>query len=115
MIPGRGKPLSLDITSSSREKFAPLMIFDCRGFEPVDFFFGSGWEAVSVSICILVNFSLSVGCVFKLYSFLPCTLYYKFTISQSVMNIVVEYFFVCIDMEQFSFSLSISSNFMISF
>ncbi|KAJ8644970.1 hypothetical protein MRB53_006718 [Persea americana] len=61
MIPGRGKPLSLDITSSSREKFAPLMIFDCRGFEPVDFFFGSGWEAVSASGTKFTDIDLSEG------------------------------------------------------
>jgi hypothetical protein len=26
-----------------------LMVFDCRGYEPVEFSFGAGWKAESVS------------------------------------------------------------------
>ncbi|KAL8255230.1 hypothetical protein R6Q59_033451 [Mikania micrantha] len=33
MIPSRGSPLTHDY--SETEKYAPLMIFDCRGFEPM--------------------------------------------------------------------------------
>lgn len=47
MHPGRGKPLTQE-TSEARQ-FAPLMIFECRGYEPVDFVFGGGWKAKSVS------------------------------------------------------------------
>lgn len=47
MVPGRGKPLTQE-TSESR-KFAPLMLFDCRGYELVDYVFADGWKAVSVS------------------------------------------------------------------
>lgn len=57
MIPGRGKPLSPELNGMA--KFTPVMVFDCRGFEPVEFLFGSSWEAESVSVCILLNFSLS--------------------------------------------------------
>ncbi|XP_024963108.1 UPF0587 protein C1orf123 homolog [Cynara cardunculus var. scolymus] len=35
MIPGRGSPLTND--SSELGKYALLMVFDCRGFEPLDF------------------------------------------------------------------------------
>ena len=30
--------------------FHPLMMFDCKGYEPVDFVFGGGWKAESVSV-----------------------------------------------------------------
>ncbi|KAL6533982.1 hypothetical protein OROHE_013815 [Orobanche hederae] len=45
MFPGHGRPLTL--AESENRKYAPLMLFDCRGYEPVDFVFGSGWKAVS--------------------------------------------------------------------
>ncbi|KAG1367650.1 putative CXXC motif containing zinc binding protein [Cocos nucifera] len=51
MIPGHGQPLTLEL--SQRELITGLMVFDCRGFEPVDFSFSDGWKAESVSICHL--------------------------------------------------------------
>ncbi|KAI3812492.1 hypothetical protein L1987_17202 [Smallanthus sonchifolius] len=45
MIPGRGSSLTHDYSETG--KYAPLMIFDCRGFEPLDFAFSSGWKAES--------------------------------------------------------------------
>lgn len=47
MIPGKGQPLTNEISETGY--YAPLMIFDCRGFEPLDFAFSSGWKAESVS------------------------------------------------------------------
>lgn len=55
MIQGRGKPLTQEASQSG--KHAPLMLFDCRGYEPVDFVFSSGWKVESVSFLILL-FSL---------------------------------------------------------
>ncbi|KAM1289240.1 hypothetical protein ACFX2H_016471 [Malus domestica] len=49
MHPGRGKPLTQE-TSEARQ-FAPLMMFECRGYEPVDYVFGGGWKAKSRSFC----------------------------------------------------------------
>ncbi|KAL3650770.1 hypothetical protein CASFOL_007173 [Castilleja foliolosa] len=43
MITGRGRPLTQEEAETG--KYAPLMFFDCRGYEPVDFAFGSGWKA----------------------------------------------------------------------
>jgi len=51
MIEGKGKPLTQEISESG--KYAPLMLFDCRGYEPVDFVFGDGWKVESVSILFL--------------------------------------------------------------
>lgn len=48
MIPERGKPLTDSQGQSGL--CTRLMIFDCRGFEPVDFSFGDGWMAESVYI-----------------------------------------------------------------
>ncbi|KAJ6812917.1 UPF0587 protein C1orf123-like protein [Iris pallida] len=47
MVTGQGQPLTLELSQS--EKFSPLMVFDCRGYEPVDFSFGDGWKAKSTS------------------------------------------------------------------
>lgn len=46
MIPGQGKPLT-EIQGQSG-LYTRLMIFDCRGFEPVQFSFADGWMAESV-------------------------------------------------------------------
>ncbi|XP_052210929.1 uncharacterized protein LOC127813871 [Diospyros lotus] len=46
MIPGRGRPLTQEISESG--DYAPLMLFDFRGFEPLDFSFGSGWKVESL-------------------------------------------------------------------
>ena len=51
MVPGRGRPLTHEDSESG--KFSPLMQFDCRGYEPVDFVFADGWKAVSVSFHVL--------------------------------------------------------------
>lgn len=59
MVPGRGRPLTQDDSQSG--KFSPLMLFDCRGYEPVNYVFAGGWKAVSVSLCI----SLLVDKVFQ--------------------------------------------------
>ncbi|KAI3692600.1 hypothetical protein L6452_32420 [Arctium lappa] len=46
MIPGQGIPLTN--LSSENGDYAPLMVFDCRGFEPLDFAFGRGWKAETI-------------------------------------------------------------------
>nr|GFA60515.1 hypothetical protein [Tanacetum cinerariifolium] len=43
MIPNRGFPLTRGYSDAG--KFAPLMAFDCRGFEPLEYAFSSDWEA----------------------------------------------------------------------
>lgn len=48
MITGRGRPLTHALSQSGQ--YAPLMLFDCRGYEPVEFAFGSGWKVESVSV-----------------------------------------------------------------
>lgn len=48
MIPGQGTPLTIE--QSQKGEKTCLMVFDCRGYEPVDFAFGDGWKAESVSI-----------------------------------------------------------------
>lgn len=47
MIPGRGRPYTIE--DSESQEFAPLMLFDCRGFELVEFYFKDGWVAESIS------------------------------------------------------------------
>lgn len=47
MIDGRGHPLTQ--AHAQRAVSAPLMLFDCRGYEPLDFVFRGGWKAKSVS------------------------------------------------------------------
>ena len=47
MIPGHGKPLTLE--ASEAQTSTPLMVFECRGFEPLGFVFSNGWKAKSVS------------------------------------------------------------------
>lgn len=49
MITGRGRPLTPELSQAG--KYSPLMVFDCRGYEPLDFVFGNGWKAESVSVC----------------------------------------------------------------
>ncbi|XP_010267076.1 PREDICTED: UPF0587 protein C1orf123 homolog [Nelumbo nucifera] len=51
MIPGHGRPLTLH--ASQRGMHSPLMLFDCRGLNPVEFAFGNAWwKAQSVSSCV---------------------------------------------------------------
>lgn len=47
MIAGKGKPLTQEMSEAGMD--APLMVFDCRGYEPVDFVFGGSWKAESTS------------------------------------------------------------------
>lgn len=63
MVPGHGRPLTPGQSQSGAT--AGLMVFDCRGFEPVEFSFGDGWKAESVSIssflsCNLIFFVLLI-------------------------------------------------------
>ncbi|KAK3024152.1 hypothetical protein RJ639_042836, partial [Escallonia herrerae] len=46
MVPNCGHPLTEDLVEQG--EFAPMMLFDCRGYEPFDFAFGSGWRAESL-------------------------------------------------------------------
>ncbi|GER56117.1 hypothetical protein STAS_33825 [Striga asiatica] len=59
MITGRGRPLTLEEAEAG--KFAPLMLFDCRGYEPMDFAFGSGWKAESAEGTKFNDIDLSGG------------------------------------------------------
>ncbi|GLJ21469.1 hypothetical protein SUGI_0396170 [Cryptomeria japonica] len=47
MIGGRGRPYTIE--DSENQAFVPIMLFDVRGYEPVDFVFKDGWKAVSIS------------------------------------------------------------------
>lgn len=53
MISGKGSALTQEL--SELGKYAPIMQFDCRGYEPVEFVFGTGWEAESVSSLLLYH------------------------------------------------------------
>ncbi|KAF3324577.1 hypothetical protein FCM35_KLT10734 [Carex littledalei] len=59
MIPGQGKPLT-DIQGQS-DLYTRLMIFDCRGFEPVEFSFTDGWMAESKNGETTFEMDLSEG------------------------------------------------------
>ncbi|KAI3763603.1 hypothetical protein L2E82_13571 [Cichorium intybus] len=59
MIPGRGSPLTFEFSEGG--KHAPLMVFDCRGFEPLDFAFSSGWKAESIEGTKFEDIDLSGG------------------------------------------------------
>ncbi|KAL8063238.1 hypothetical protein ABFS82_01G015800 [Erythranthe guttata] len=59
MIAGRGHPLTQEHAETG--EFAPLMMFDCRGYEPVDFAFGSGWKVKSIEGTAFNDIDLSVG------------------------------------------------------
>ena len=48
MIPGQGTPLTSELSQKGEK--ACLMVFECRGCEPIEFAFGNGWKAESVSI-----------------------------------------------------------------
>ncbi|KAJ6698082.1 hypothetical protein OIU79_011590 [Salix purpurea] len=45
MIPGKGKPLTQELSEGG--KYAPLMLFDFRGYEPEGFVFSGAWNAES--------------------------------------------------------------------
>ncbi|KAF5183316.1 Cxxc motif-containing zinc binding protein [Thalictrum thalictroides] len=59
MVQGRGRPLMLEVSQAGI--YAPLMMFDCRGLEPVDFSFGHGWKAESTSGTKFGDIDLSGG------------------------------------------------------
>ncbi|GAB2275907.1 hypothetical protein Dimus_010654 [Dionaea muscipula] len=59
MLPGRGRPLTQELSEAG--KYAPLMVFDCRGFEPLEFSFGAGWKVESVAGTTFENVDLSAG------------------------------------------------------
>ncbi|XP_077209903.1 uncharacterized protein LOC143845442 [Tasmannia lanceolata] len=59
MIPGRGRPLTL--ADCELHRFAPLMVFECRGFEPVGFSFRGGWKAEALSGTKFNDIDLSDG------------------------------------------------------
>ncbi|XP_050234474.1 uncharacterized protein LOC126682758 [Mercurialis annua] len=47
MVPGKGKPLMIE--SSEKGEYTPVMIFDCRGYEPEGFVFTGEWKAESIA------------------------------------------------------------------
>lgn len=49
-----GKPLTEELSEIGES--APLMEFDCKGFDPVELAFGNGWKAKSVSILSALHF-----------------------------------------------------------
>ncbi|CAL5431816.1 unnamed protein product [Camellia sinensis] len=59
MITGRGRPLTQEMSQSG--KHTPLMLFDCRGYEPVEFLFGSGWKVESLKGTKFDDVDLSEG------------------------------------------------------
>ncbi|XP_073130389.1 uncharacterized protein [Henckelia pumila] len=59
MISGRGRPLTH--ADAENGKSAPLMLFDCRGYEPLDFVFGSGWKVESIEGTVFTDVDLSGG------------------------------------------------------
>uniref|UniRef100_A0A3B6GR48 Uncharacterized protein n=1 Tax=Triticum aestivum TaxID=4565 RepID=A0A3B6GR48_WHEAT len=46
VIPGQGTPLTAE--QSQKGEMTCLMVFECRGYEPIEFAFGNGWKAESV-------------------------------------------------------------------
>lgn len=44
MMADRGRPLT------QTGLYSPLMMFNCKGYEPVDFVFSGGWKVESVSV-----------------------------------------------------------------
>ncbi|PON86187.1 hypothetical protein TorRG33x02_180610 [Trema orientale] len=59
MVPGHGRPLTQEASQS--RKFSTLMLFDCRGYEPVGFVFIGGWKAVSLEGTRFDHIDLSGG------------------------------------------------------
>lgn len=68
MLPGQGRPLTLEAGQSA--EYSTLMLFDCRGYDPVDFVFTGGWKAVSVSFHIFLSLAKGYKCSdYQLYLF----------------------------------------------
>lgn len=60
MIQGSGRPLTGDDCEAG--KYAPLMSFDCRGLEPVEYSFGGDqWKVETTAGTVFENVDLSVG------------------------------------------------------
>ncbi|XP_010244361.1 PREDICTED: UPF0587 protein C1orf123 [Nelumbo nucifera] len=59
MITGRGRPLTTEVSQAGKQ--TPLMVFECRGLEPVDFAFGDGWKAESIEGTEFTGINLSEG------------------------------------------------------
>lgn len=60
MTAGVGRPLTGELCEEG--KYAPLMVFDCRGLEPVDFLFmDPHWRVESAEGTVFENVDLSGG------------------------------------------------------
>ncbi|KAK7291019.1 hypothetical protein RIF29_05857 [Crotalaria pallida] len=59
MIPGKGEPLAHWV--SQEGKYSPLMLFDCRGVEPVDYVFTGEWKVESFKGTKFENVDLNSG------------------------------------------------------
>eukprot|EP00249_Psilotum_nudum_P004646 c18151_g1_i1 orf=266-766(+) len=59
MVDGRGKPYTIEDSEAGR--FVPVMCFDCRGIEPVEFSLRDGWSAEGVSGSKFADIDLSEG------------------------------------------------------
>ncbi|XP_019175868.1 PREDICTED: UPF0587 protein C1orf123 homolog [Ipomoea nil] len=59
MITGQGRPLTQE--ASQAGSFMPVMAFDCRGFEPLEFHFGGTWQAESIEGTKFEGIDLSEG------------------------------------------------------
>ncbi|KAI5078613.1 hypothetical protein GOP47_0006284 [Adiantum capillus-veneris] len=59
MMEGKGRPYTLE--DSEAGKYVPLMCFDCRGIEPCEFSFRSGWAATGASGTKFLDIDLTEG------------------------------------------------------
>lgn len=58
MVPGASRPLTGE--DCEEGKYTPLMVFDCRGLEPIDFsFIGPQWKVETESGTVFENVDLS--------------------------------------------------------
>jgi hypothetical protein len=67
MIPGQGTPLTSELSQKGEK--ACLMVFECRGCEPIEFAFGNGWKVESVSIYLLPHSYTVVRSAFWRWTF----------------------------------------------
>ncbi|XVE70963.1 hypothetical protein DITRI_Ditri10aG0111800 [Diplodiscus trichospermus] len=59
MISGRGIPLTQE--ESEAGQYAPLMLFECSGYEPVGFVFAGGWKVESLKGTTFEGLDLARG------------------------------------------------------
>ncbi|CAL1386358.1 unnamed protein product [Linum trigynum] len=59
LVTGKGKPLTQGL--SEARKYTGLMMFDCRGYEPVGFLFQGGWMIETVAGTTFEDVDLSDG------------------------------------------------------